>query len=126
MQKTAYVMRISDWSSDVCSSDLFDIAYLRHVVGSSRAPYADQSEVVAADADGLSLGQSNVSLGLIPTDDGHASHEYRDAQMHHMHPKPTARLGTQPAAGGAHSTEDARPHGHGDPCGQHQAQRRGA
>src|SRR3546814_7521372 len=23
-QKTAYVMRISDWSSDVCSSDLMD------------------------------------------------------------------------------------------------------
>src|SRR3546814_4600018 len=25
-QKTAYEMRISDWSSDVCSSDLFDAA----------------------------------------------------------------------------------------------------
>src|SRR3546814_7269473 len=25
-QKTAYEMRISDWSSDVCSSDLFEIA----------------------------------------------------------------------------------------------------
>src|SRR3546814_1395239 len=25
MQKTAYEMRISDWSSDVCSSDLHDI-----------------------------------------------------------------------------------------------------
>src|SRR3546814_7791763 len=25
-QKTAYEMRISDWSSDVCSSDLFDYA----------------------------------------------------------------------------------------------------
>src|SRR3546814_7723327 len=25
-QKTAYVMRISDWSSDVCSSDLFKIS----------------------------------------------------------------------------------------------------
>src|SRR3546814_7295259 len=24
-QKTAYEMRISDWSSDVCSSDLFDL-----------------------------------------------------------------------------------------------------
>src|SRR3546814_7290149 len=27
-QKTAYEMRISDWSSDVCSSDLRDIAAL--------------------------------------------------------------------------------------------------
>src|SRR3546814_9283165 len=28
-QKTAYEMRISDWSSDVCSSDLLD-AHMRH------------------------------------------------------------------------------------------------
>src|SRR3546814_8585796 len=27
-QKTAYDMRISDWSSDVCSSDLFDMKYV--------------------------------------------------------------------------------------------------
>src|SRR3546814_6527197 len=26
-QKTAYEMRISDWSSDVCSSDLFEAPY---------------------------------------------------------------------------------------------------
>src|SRR3546814_20928440 len=34
-QKTAYEMRISDWSSDVCSSDLYDdrqrIAYQRRI-----------------------------------------------------------------------------------------------
>src|SRR3546814_2110003 len=29
-QKTAYEMRISDWSSDVCSSDLFAIDEGRH------------------------------------------------------------------------------------------------
>src|SRR3546814_5957662 len=28
-QKTAYEMRISDWSSDVCSSDLMEVAKLR-------------------------------------------------------------------------------------------------
>src|SRR3546814_7436523 len=28
-QKTAYEMRISDWSSDVCSSDLIDLAQFR-------------------------------------------------------------------------------------------------
>src|SRR3546814_8097828 len=28
-QKTAYEMRISDWSSDVCSSDLLETAELR-------------------------------------------------------------------------------------------------
>src|SRR3546814_15079653 len=26
-QKTAYEMRISDWSSDVCSSDLYDLVF---------------------------------------------------------------------------------------------------
>src|SRR3546814_9906121 len=31
-QKTAYEMRISDWSSDVCSSDLDDLQGLAHVV----------------------------------------------------------------------------------------------
>src|SRR3546814_1913365 len=30
-QKTAYEMRISDWSSDVCSSDLIEIADRTHV-----------------------------------------------------------------------------------------------
>src|SRR3546814_4172544 len=30
-QKTAYEMRISDWSSDVCSSDLRDDGFLGHV-----------------------------------------------------------------------------------------------
>src|SRR3546814_3460757 len=29
-QKTAYEMRISDWSSDVCSSDLMKIVYFTH------------------------------------------------------------------------------------------------
>src|SRR3546814_6796744 len=37
-QKTAYEMRISDWSSDVCSSDLGDLdAYLRYSSGQPRA-----------------------------------------------------------------------------------------
>src|SRR3546814_14999459 len=34
-QKTAYEMRISDWSSDVCSSDLFVVAE-RAMVGGRR------------------------------------------------------------------------------------------
>src|SRR3546814_7784279 len=32
-QKTAYEMRISDWSSDVCSSDLPDPVMARRIVG---------------------------------------------------------------------------------------------
>src|SRR3546814_7589912 len=35
--KTAYEMRISDWSSDVCSSDLV-LAWLERGAGNQRAP----------------------------------------------------------------------------------------
>src|SRR3546814_4716142 len=44
-QKTAYEMRISDWSSDVCSSDLFlgaAGARVRKVGGDHRNLLADQ------------------------------------------------------------------------------------
>src|SRR3546814_7572614 len=32
-QKTAYAMRISDWSSDVCSSDLFTVLNDERIIG---------------------------------------------------------------------------------------------
>src|SRR3546814_5152027 len=32
-QKTAYEMRISDWSSDVCSSDLYQPQFALHEIG---------------------------------------------------------------------------------------------
>src|SRR3546814_1774061 len=35
-QKTAYEMRISDWSSDVCSSDLFGVIDGDRIVGEWR------------------------------------------------------------------------------------------
>src|SRR3546814_9584081 len=44
-QKTAYEMHISDWSSDVCSSDLLDVLKIanRHrgdvVLGEQREPF---------------------------------------------------------------------------------------
>src|SRR3546814_3699515 len=41
-QKTAYEMRISDWSSDVCSSDLLGILYaLDHEHGDDRRQFHD-------------------------------------------------------------------------------------
>src|SRR3546814_12221413 len=40
-QKTAYEMRISDWSSDVCSSDLL-LGNMR--VGGTQPPYSPASE----------------------------------------------------------------------------------
>src|SRR3546814_13238697 len=46
MQKTAYELRISDWSSDVCSSDLQD----RTVDGDlDRDPVADDDGAVAVE-----------------------------------------------------------------------------
>src|SRR3546814_1944449 len=42
-QKTAYEMRISDWSSDVCSSDLFNTRYI----------LADPDTAPALDYDGV-------------------------------------------------------------------------
>src|SRR3546814_20567751 len=58
-QKTAYEMRISDWSSDVCSSDLFVTA--RHIVGE----HLRRSRIVAidlvADLDSLNIVDDEIS-----------------------------------------------------------------
>src|SRR3546814_2034297 len=40
-QKTAYEMRISDWSSDVCSSDLLFLAHQQIVEPRARKPAED-------------------------------------------------------------------------------------
>src|SRR3546814_4684512 len=51
-QKTAYEMRISDWSSDVCSSDLVDhIALLRQALQyvQRRHPFTIDAMVVLPD-----------------------------------------------------------------------------
>src|SRR3546814_3273727 len=47
-QKTAYEMRISDWSSDVCSSDLDAIASRRFARG-EREARRDQDEMGRAE-----------------------------------------------------------------------------
>src|SRR3546814_2362995 len=56
-QKTAYEMRISDWSSDVCSSDLFClILALAHIVlGLARAVEHHFREVGEAGNDAAGL-----------------------------------------------------------------------
>src|SRR3546814_1460113 len=52
-QKTAYEMRISDWSSDVCSSDLGrgDLQHLQdhRLVGSEHRPRRDPEQQRVAD-----------------------------------------------------------------------------
>src|SRR3546814_6718137 len=44
-QKTAYEMRISDWSSDVCSSDLQDGARAIHGLGIGEHPRIEHDDV---------------------------------------------------------------------------------
>src|SRR3546814_8145660 len=54
-QKTAYEMRISDWSSDVCSSDLFDngrvftilMYYVRNGVDLDKAELLETLSILA-------------------------------------------------------------------------------
>src|SRR3546814_4469511 len=62
-QKTAYEMRISDWSSDVCSSDLifnFDVPthsedYVHRIGRTGRAGRTGTSITIAMPADGKYL-----------------------------------------------------------------------
>src|SRR3546814_2567796 len=55
-QKTAYEMRISDWSSDVCSSDLGQVLRALHVFG----------EAIAEQETGLAAITTEVKAGTAP------------------------------------------------------------
>src|SRR3546814_2565529 len=46
-QKTAYEMRISDWSSDVCSSDLFMIDHMGYMLEEDGLTEADFQRLLA-------------------------------------------------------------------------------
>src|SRR3546814_7991794 len=73
-QKTAYEMRISDWSSDVCSSDLelFDLERVRHLdnvavaIEHTRLPLRIAPSLREADLSGGSLYEALRSDGVIP------------------------------------------------------------
>src|SRR3546814_11329585 len=59
-QKTAYEMRISDWSSDVCSSDL------RHLVGCNSGILvgADVADAIAAGLNGMHLHRREIGQNI--------------------------------------------------------------
>src|SRR3546814_3833605 len=78
-QKTAYEMRISDWSSDVCSSDLIDdggeviaqqpVEHIEHDDGTSVADMRRVIDRRAADIHGdargaFALGHDLFSMGM--------------------------------------------------------------
>src|SRR3546814_1777938 len=64
-QKTAYEMRISDWSSDVCSSDLFGGKYFCHDVRVIRLPRHGASLPIGL---GVSCSADRQILGKITRD----------------------------------------------------------
>src|SRR3546814_5453926 len=75
-QKTAYEMRISDWSSDVCSSDLADRRrYRRGKPGGDRrcGPRRDNRVVPLARHGCRDGGESRVRFGPIPVEDAEGS-----------------------------------------------------
>src|SRR3546814_9409817 len=58
-QKTAYEMRISDWSSDVCSSDL----YLRRLEAMMAVADAETSLVLTGNGDVLEPEDGLIGIG---------------------------------------------------------------
>src|SRR3546814_3279984 len=70
-QKTAYEMRISDWSSDVCSSDLHqhlaDVGVLISAAADSRKATAEEAAAACAERQvrfaGIAFGQPLPQIG---------------------------------------------------------------
>src|SRR3546814_9313531 len=60
-QKTAYEMRISDWSSDVCSSDLVDVQKIDRRCADMSPGFCIQREAAVAGAQ----GKSHIAAGKV-------------------------------------------------------------
>src|SRR3546814_15528856 len=60
-QKTAYEVRISDWSSDVCSSDLVEVA----------GTISDPRAILRAERPGLGIGLVNLDARLTGAPNGY-------------------------------------------------------
>src|SRR3546814_18136510 len=56
-QKTAYEMRISDWRSDVCSSDLMDAELFSRLLDCVRVGLGERGEAGVGEAGGLDHAQ---------------------------------------------------------------------
>src|SRR3546814_8048812 len=84
MQKTAYEMRISDWSSDVCSSDLVDVPPKPFAAVAQWRPDVEMDVAVAkmAERKDARAGKGGFDLGRGPQDErGHVAHRHRDVVL---------------------------------------------
>src|SRR3546814_17341925 len=72
-QKTAYEMRISDWSSDVCSSDLAGAIALDDRLAFTDADVLDYAPVVKAHRAGHALTVGEACAGAVELSDNSAA-----------------------------------------------------
>src|SRR3546814_11238878 len=99
-QKTAYEMRISDWSSDVCSSDLVGVA--RQAAREAEAQYVEHRLALAGVAETLAdflLQAVAAVIGRVDDLLGPGAERF-----HHLAPARDAGPG-----GAAHGHQDAPP-----------------
>src|SRR3546814_10017155 len=89
-QKTAYGMCISDWSSDVCSSDLHDYrAHQRSAPGSERAVHDIGCNGVAC---GHSTKRKRPQIGEVDEQIEHGHHDQAEEHGMTHAPPPVAKL----------------------------------
>src|SRR3546814_6276792 len=99
-QKTSYVMRISDWSSDVCSSDLdrmdlglgigIDIGKRRHADGTAHVEHARRLEIREAG-----FQESGARLALVVAQGAVAPHHEDEAAEIRARARPQDRKSTR-------------------------------
>src|SRR3546814_5144866 len=80
-QKTTYEMRISDWSSDVCSSDLegIGISAQRGSDYHTRLPgYAAQRDCVGQHFPGYKIGRKGGQCGAVERSGNPKEHGHRE------------------------------------------------
>src|SRR3546814_18917026 len=103
-QKTAYEMRISDWSSDVCSSDLMIAAVRINLVH-----HLDQ-RIVACDQNALLAIAGETHVAAVERH-GRGDRRRLFAGAFHVEAGLALTLGTAHAVvEGAHETHRAQPH----------------
>src|SRR3546814_18756794 len=100
MQKTAYEMRISDWSSDVCSSDLWYytpmmLPFSEHVMADCIV-YDCMDELAnfkGAPPELLPLEQRLLSQADLVFTGGYSLYEAKKDRHGHVYPFPSSEIG---------------------------------